>query len=251
VVWRRRWDLLSPIVLILTALITHLHHQPYWYYYCLHFEIGLAWLAGIGIECARAEFGATGLTNRCEGGVPLPPSIVWLLLISVITMGWFEGMDRSTKWATSARSVSKVPLTVALTTNRVEARWVFTDRPAYVFQAGMAVPPELAVLSKKRFWTGQINSAAIVDVLRRYLPEIILLAGPLRQDFQYTEGGVTHRTVISRDAFGRYLKEGYSEIFSDSSGSLYARNDLVKSNSATSLSQKVAINELMMPAAVK
>ena len=36
IVWNRRWDLLFPMVLLATALVIHLWHRPYRYYYGLH-----------------------------------------------------------------------------------------------------------------------------------------------------------------------------------------------------------------------
>jgi hypothetical protein len=47
--FKRRWELLLPVVLLATVLAVHLWHRPYWYYYGLHFAIPLAWLGAVGI----------------------------------------------------------------------------------------------------------------------------------------------------------------------------------------------------------
>jgi len=50
----------------------------------------------------------------------------------------------------------------------------------YAFHAGLLVPPPLAVIPRKRVWSGQIDSAELVDLLQRYRPEQIVLFGSLQ-----------------------------------------------------------------------
>ena len=52
--------------------------------------------------------------------------------------------------------------------------WIFTDHPFYAFQAGLAVPPEIAVLSRKSLETGIITQEMLAQVLRDYEPHFVL-----------------------------------------------------------------------------
>lgn len=54
-------------------------------------------------------------------------------------------------------------------------RWVYVQPVIYPFHAGLAVPPELAVVMLKRYWSGQITPEQIVETCRRYKPEQLLL----------------------------------------------------------------------------
>ena len=53
--------------------------------------------------------------------------------------------------------------------------WVVTDKPMYAFRAGLSVPPELAVLSKKRIQTGYLTQEEIIEFIQKYKPEQIFL----------------------------------------------------------------------------
>ncbi len=77
VLWRRLWELLFPVALLVTVFLIHQFHRPYWYYYYLHFAIPMAWLAAIGLKelfvlICRCEF--------CEFKKP-PFKPVWALLL--------------------------------------------------------------------------------------------------------------------------------------------------------------------------
>jgi hypothetical protein len=56
---------------------------------------------------------------------------------------------------------------------RGKVKWAFSPQSIFVFHAGLSVPPKLAVLSLKRFWTGQISVARIRSLLQEYQPEVI------------------------------------------------------------------------------
>ena len=53
--------------------------------------------------------------------------------------------------------------------------FVFTDHPFYAFEAGLPVPPPIAVLSRKTMETGVITDVALLDVLEEYAPRYVLL----------------------------------------------------------------------------
>jgi hypothetical protein len=58
---------------------------------------------------------------------------------------------------------------------RSKPAWVFSDRPIYTFQAGLVVPPPLAVSSGKRLFSGELSEDMLLDTLRTYRPEYVVL----------------------------------------------------------------------------
>ena len=120
-----------------------------------------------------------------------------------------------------APALRETPLAAALLALQPRGAWVFTDRPVYAFHAGSLIPPEMAVLSKKRFWTGQVSEDSVVSCLRHYRPGFVLLAGPLRQDYKFRQGRTAQRVDIGDGTLARCLSAQYKEAFRDPTGSLY------------------------------
>ena len=52
--------------------------------------------------------------------------------------------------------------------------FMFTDRPIYSFHSGIPVPPHLATLSLKRFWTGDMSNARLTGELESIQPGLVL-----------------------------------------------------------------------------
>jgi hypothetical protein len=67
------------------------------------------------------------------------------------------------------------PMVTELRNDAARTRWVFADRVIYAFWAGVPVPPELAVIPRKRIWSGQLTEAELLECLERYRPERLLL----------------------------------------------------------------------------
>jgi hypothetical protein len=93
-----------------------------------------------------------------------------------------------------------------------QTNWVVTDKPMYAFRAGLSVPPELAVLSKKRIQTGYLTQEEITEVIQKYQPEQILLE---RFNFPKVE-----------DA----MQADYEIIYAHEGVRLYIRADISQNN---------------------
>ncbi len=65
---------------------------------------------------------------------------------------------------------------VAIIGNYAEqTNFLFTDRPMYAFRSGVAMPPELAVITQKRYSTGDPTQEEIYAALMRTKPEQIVI----------------------------------------------------------------------------
>lgn len=82
--------------------------------------------------------------------------------------------------------------------------WIVTDLPMYAFQAGLVTPPEIAVLSEKRFATDHAVEEVLDAVIEQYQPEMILFG---RRQYEDLEVKISedYRLILSDDIFRLYL----------------------------------------------
>lgn len=187
-VWKPHRGLVFPAALLLTALVVHWQHQPYWPYYRLHFAIPLAWLGAVGlVEGFRVIWAALPPTSRIGwlrvGGAWLAWS---LAMTTVLTFGP-EKVWREMRRLQLAPRVQEQSGVAALRKLAVGARWIFTEDRLSAFWAGVPIPPELAVIPGKRLWSGQLTPAQIRACLERYRPELIWLWEHRLQQFGLTD----------------------------------------------------------------
>ena len=98
-----------------------------------------------------------------------------------------------------------------------QTNWVMTDKPIYAFRVGLPIPPQIAVMTRKRLATGYLLEEQIIDAVMEWKPEQVLLG---RFDFPSLE---------------RYLAEDYRLIHSRINMKLYVRKDTEKNADPTSL----------------
>ncbi len=210
--WRRDWRRLAfPLVWLFTVALIHAHHRPWWPYYYLHFAVPLAWLSGYGIAelfgLAWAKAADWTLRGRFLAYGCLAAATLLLALVTAY------GGDRLVSEVKRIRDLPRVQESALVAKMRLYAdrtRWVFTRETIYVFHAGLIVVPELGVLSRKRFWSGQITDEQIWAMVKRYRPEQLLLAGePL-------EPGITD-----------FVEAGYSLVYRGEGLALYVAKSLV------------------------
>ena len=79
------------------------------------------------------------------------------------------------------------------------------DNPIYAFHAGLPVPPELAVVTLKRFWSGQITTHEIVQTCARRGVEQVVLSSVSLQDANWTNWLAT--------AFSPTVTEGSATLY--------------------------------------
>jgi hypothetical protein len=82
--------------------------------------------------------------------------------------------------------------------------------PMYAFRAGVPVPPEMAVVSRKRLVAGDFPDQELVAIIQKYNPELVML-----DRFDYP--GVQ-----------KTLDANYDMKYSRFNRDLYVRNDLTK-----------------------
>jgi 4-amino-4-deoxy-L-arabinose transferase-like glycosyltransferase len=210
VLWRKRWDLLFPVVWLATELIVRSWHRPFWPYHYLHLAVPLAWLAGIALKLGwdwLLTFDLVAFKKPpFKGAVAL---LLFSLLLSLAAVDLPDHARREWVQLHPTDPPSAWKIVQLMKDRQASTRWVFADNVMYPFYAGLPVPPEIAVLSAKRLQAGLITHAEILDVLRRYRPEQAVL-----------------QQSIFGDKIMTYLKEHYMLKLEDGSLRYYVLNEI-------------------------
>lgn len=103
------------------------------------------------------------------------------------------------------------PVLAAMKKYSSRTHWAYVQfsYEIYAFHAGLPMPPELAMVSLKRFWSNQISNAEVVQVCRKYGTEEILL-----------------KKAAMPEEWTEFLKSGYTIVYQDQEWALYVANGL-------------------------
>lgn len=176
---RQAVGVLAPVVWILTGVAAFMVHRPLWYHHTIILSVPLTWLCAYGaagfwamlVHAWRSRGQAPGLAAGALalGGIAAIAAVFWFF-----PNPYPERLD----WQlTTFRPNYVEPVVERLRADAAEAdpqEWIFTDHPFYAFQAGLAVPPEIAVLSRKSLETGIITQEMLAKVMRDYAPRFVL-----------------------------------------------------------------------------
>jgi hypothetical protein len=135
----------------------------------------LAWLAGFGVmETIRA---ALKLISGSHFRVSSPP--MWkgfgLAAVTALALSLTEArLEVGFKALRQSPHADVSPVLAKMRQNADGTHWVYAQPVIYPFHAGMAVPPELAVVMLKQFWLGDTKTREIVEICQCYQPERLL-----------------------------------------------------------------------------
>lgn len=175
--WRKRVRAIAfPLVLLLTDALIHSLHRPWWNYYYLHLAVPLAWLGGYG----TAEILKPCLALLESRGFRIASPKAWgavgLAVLLALGLALTEArLEASVRTILRSPRAAENPLLAQITQLRDQTRWMYSEQVIYAFHARIPVPPALAVITLKRFWSGQMSMASILELLKRYQPEQLLL----------------------------------------------------------------------------
>jgi hypothetical protein len=199
--WRGHWRQLAfPFVLFATAIFVHLCHRPFWPYYYLHFAIPIAWLIGYAVgelwKVAHEAVRSTRQFSLRRFGLVLVAS---LLSATVVTHAWII-LKSEIGTIREVRRVDVNFLVAAMKAAAPRTQWVYTRATMYAFYAKLRVIPELAVMPLKRYWSGQITQREILDLVKRYRPEQLLLDERDMANMEMARFVNEHYKLITQDA---------------------------------------------------
>jgi len=174
---QKRWrEYAFPAALLLTASAIHAVHRPWWNYYYLHLAIPLAWLGGAGLS----DIISAVSTSWSTGPFRLASAGAWkgVVLCALAALLLARPEKRLEANLRDLRQRPRVDPSVIVAKMRQYApgtHWAYADPVIYPFHAQVPVPPELAIVMLKRFWSGQITVEAVVATCKRYHAEQLVL----------------------------------------------------------------------------
>lgn len=142
-------------------------HSPFWYHHALMLLVPMCVLAGpvLGGVATRTAGAILQLEWRKIPPMAAPLAVAVLLSAHIMARPVINRI---------AEADSRVAARALAAFSR-PGDLLVTDRPMLAFRAGLKVPPELAVWSRKRMKIGQLTEADILRVIWRDRPRQVLL----------------------------------------------------------------------------
>jgi hypothetical protein len=158
-------------------------NRPTWPHHELLVTVPAALLAGIGAATALREIWHR-VRSRDRQSLPLGPALVGVVALSSLLLTRLPDFLRdfnprlpnlaAPSAESSAESLAERQIVALMADHAEETHWVYAENAMFAFQAGLSVPPPLAVLSRKRLETGSLTDAQVLEVLEAYKPELVL-----------------------------------------------------------------------------
>ncbi len=200
-------------VLVGSVVAAHAVVRPWWFHYQVHWTIALSVLSLQGLKLLLddpvADQGTTVSAERRSPFVFATTIFCALLWTSVLVFG-VERMYADYSEVMNREHIGESPILAKIVSYRDQSRWLFTPSRIYSFHSRIPIPPEVRWLSRKRFWSGQISTANIIDTVKAYRPEQILLS---HEETQMSE-------------WSAILTNGYSRVLLDAANQLWVRKDV-------------------------
>jgi len=168
-----------PLAWLALSLVVFSLHKPWWEYYYVHNALPLCWCAAVGFAWLLRFVSSA---RRVGASSIWISSALCLGLFAVCALPWMAA--RVYGQVADMRASPKIHSCYVL--KEVErfrpfTTFMFTDRPICSFHSGIPVPPHLAMLSLKRFWTGDMSNTRVAEELESIQPGIVLWSNDSRE----------------------------------------------------------------------
>ncbi len=212
-IYQRNWLTLYPLAWAIVAYAAFRFYSPVFYHHQLLVTIPLAVIAAAGVaEGILTLLRLKGIADLIRPQALLGlGAVVGFILISIL---YFPGLNKelsnSPRLSGFDLKASSAKLRILQTMNEYadQTHWIMTDVPMYAFRVHKPVPPNLATISQKRLTTGSLTDQDILNAMKEYRPEQVLIAR-----FQIP-------------ALEDYLQKNYTLILSPEYFRLFLRNDI-------------------------
>jgi hypothetical protein len=149
----------------------------------------------------------------------MPAAVLGLLLLFLIlrvpeVVAQFNAYP-SVKTPAMRQNSAEVRVLTLIRKYAPQTHWMVTDQPMYAVRTELPVPPNLAVFTKTRVFTGQLTEAEVLETIQEYQPEQVVL---IPSEYPMVEA---------------FLESGYTQIHSTRDSRLYIRQDIYQQSRAT------------------
>lgn len=190
-----------PAAWLFLTLVVFASHKPWWSYYYVHNAVPFCWCAAVGIA---------GIVRWIRARHKL----LWTLLLTIVFVGMLCWQGARVYLQIS--SIRQSPqIYTALVLDEIErlkpyTTFIYAEQSVYSFYAGIPLPPKLGVTPFKRFWSGELTNARLVEELQSVQPGLLLLNNDTREL-----------------PFNELIKTQYRLIYEDSTHRLYAHKNVL------------------------
>jgi len=180
VFWTKDWLCLGPAILFLTVCLVHFFQRPFWFYYTLHFAIPTAWLLGIFVARLSRQIlhSPTNGTSKLRSYKYYFGFLIWASALALLAAHLPERIQVALRSVIHVQLAEDNRIVKELRNHSKQAQWVFADSAIYAFHVGKPIPPEIAVIPEKRFWSKQISESQVATIITKYRPELIVVGLP-------------------------------------------------------------------------
>jgi hypothetical protein len=177
----KKWHALYLIAWVLAAYVFLMTVVvPAWFHHQLLITIPAAMLSGIAVGSAITDIIGRVRNSRLANLSTLPALLVVLLAVYFLverippTANNFQSDLPNFKAPDLSQDVD-FEIVALIGDYAEQTNYLFTDRPMYAFRSGVSMPPELAVITQKRYSTGDPTQEEIYSVMMRTKPEQIVI----------------------------------------------------------------------------
>jgi hypothetical protein len=174
---RRQRQVILPAAWTVASALALLYQKPWQYHHVLLLTIPLAWLSAYGFDACIAAFAGLGRATRPAIARPAQIGIAALALILVALMIYQPAPLRLRLPDEQPPGIPYNDWVLSrLCPNGSHNRpLVWSDVPYYAFLAGQSMPPELAVVTRKRFESGKLDEEGVLATLQASHPRYVVL----------------------------------------------------------------------------
>lgn len=162
-------DILAPIIFLTFVLIAHCNIRPYWAYYDIHLALASSWIA---LSIMKSFFIQNNLEN-----IKLKATnyVVFFVLISSLMFDSIFNLEKNFKILKLKKEFFNTNLVNDLIANGCENDVIFTKHTEYAFAANLTLPPNLAIIPKKRILFENLTDDIVISELKKINPRFLLL----------------------------------------------------------------------------
>lgn len=215
-IYFRRWLAIYPLAWMVVGYLLLLNYSPVWYHQQLLVTIPAGMLAAGSVDWILYLLNTPQLQKLKFSREPIKFVITIGVLLIFLSFQRYNPLEilepKISLQSNDLEMLFREELMLAeMVTYAPKTQWVVTDKPMFAFRARLLVPPNLAVISKKRLRTGNLTEQDMIDTIKTYRPEQILFK---RDRYLFVE---------------RFLEEDYEIRLSRGKRThLYFRNDLIR-----------------------
>ncbi len=168
-----------PLIWLTLATLLLLNHKPIWYHHYLLISIPLTWLSTYGVKQLLPYFKRKKWYFQIDFAKLKQDKIshfttgclIFCLCVTPIKIG-------VNLWLNKLFIVNSQPhfaVVNNILAHKNSTNYLFTDVAMYAYYSEIKIPPEIAVLSRKRLANGDLNQEKLLQILAKYHPEQIVL----------------------------------------------------------------------------